>query len=651
MRPAARWRSTLRALAAGAALVVGCDPAAAAPRDGMGWSVTRVDVDVRVDNVEPTMKIRGTLVARLDAESSFGPSFRINGNRSGLAWRSIAASGATEARLNEQRFSATLAHLRFARPFARGDELEVAFEIDLGSAGQQLMARRDIAIASWVHCWYPAARRPGDDDFTAHDLSVPGTTTLRLPAGWIAISDGRLVSREAGEGETVEVWEQGATPVARSFAAGPYRAAEREIDGRRIRIYLLEEHPVTADRLAELLLRTMAAQEARLGTFPFAGYGVVEVPETIDGWTAASQQTFIMAKSNNFDFAHGNVPLWAHEMGHAWWGNTVGTRGPGSKMAGEALAQLGVPIALEALEGREAAVEFLEFSRSGYSPAQCARGYFTLVDDGLDHPLATLGSSSLTGGQTHNLADSKGMWVYWMLWQRLGDELFFGTLRRLIGDFAGRSMSLADVRRAFVDAAPEHDLETFFAQWLDRTGAIEIDATFTASHRTVDLLLEQTGDEPFDFDLVVDLELADGTTQRERVAVSGRETRARFAISALLADAELDPDRLLLMRRAAYGAMPEVAGIAETADWLDPAVYAGAYREAEGQHRFELLDQKGVLRVRTPDLSMRLWPVVATPHRFRGLHGWVTFEVENDRARAVRYEIDGGVTLEATRVE
>ena len=116
-----------------------------------------------------------------------------------------------------------------------------------------------------------------------------------------------------------------------------------------------------------------------------------------------------MAKSDAFEYEHGNVPLWAHEMCHAWWGNTVGTQGPGSKMAGEALAQFGVLTALEAMEGREAVVEFLEFSRSGYSPTQCARGYFGLVDDGNDHPLAKLGNSSLSGGQTHNLVDSKGL--------------------------------------------------------------------------------------------------------------------------------------------------------------------------------------------------------------------------------------------------
>jgi hypothetical protein len=184
-------------------------------------------------------------------------------------------------------------------------------------------------------------------------------------------------------------------------------------------------------------------------------------------------------------------------MGHAWWGNTVPTGGPGAKMVGEALAQLGVLIALEALEGENAAREFREESRSGYNARQCARGYFELVARGDDWPVATLGDSPLDGGTTHELADSKGMWVWHMLRRKLGDEAFFGVLRRLIADFQERELTLDLARAAFIAAAPAQDLETFFAQWLDRRGAPRIDVT----HRVLpsgetEIRLEQAGESP-----------------------------------------------------------------------------------------------------------------------------------------------------------
>lgn len=64
-----------------------------------------------------------------------------------------------------------------------------------------------------------------------------------------------------------------------------------------------------------------------------------------------------------------------------------------------------------------------------------------------------------------------------------------------------------------------------------------------------------------------------------------------------------------------------------------------------------MVEDAGALRVRTPEHSMRLWPAVDTPHRFRGLHGWISFLLENGRAQAISYEVDDGLTLEALRVD
>ena len=221
--------------------------------------------------------------------------------------------------------------------------------------------------------------------------------------------------------------------------------------------------------------------------------------------------------------------------------------------------------------------EFLEFSRSGYSPKQCARGYFTLVAQGQDHALATMGASDLSGGTTHSLADSKGMWVYHMLRRQIGDDLFFATLRGLIDQYGGHDMSLDDVRAAFIKAAPDQDLEHFFAQWLDRTGAPRFDVTWSApvNDRVEIVFAQQNEGEPFVLDIDVDVIFEDGSTQRERIAVRGLETRAVVSTPAAVADVTLDPDRNVLIWRAAYDAPVEVDGkaLAATAPWVDVSVY------------------------------------------------------------------------------
>ena len=76
---------------------------------------------------------------------------------------------------------------------------------------------------------------------------APGTEPRRaavptnLPAGWHAVSNGRLVSStESSEdgGSTVEVWETD-DALSRSFAAGPFRVISKSLNGKSVSLYLL----------------------------------------------------------------------------------------------------------------------------------------------------------------------------------------------------------------------------------------------------------------------------------------------------------------------------------------------------------------------------------------------------------------------------
>jgi aminopeptidase N len=621
--------------------------------------MTRLDLEVRIEKAEPSLVIQGMMTLRLDQETSQGPTLWLNLSESAMKW--IHLRGEEVARVEFDTPDESSEKVRYAAvelkdQVARGEVIALEFMIEKVADSWQLVTRPDVALASWVDAWYPVALVDGDleDAFSANGISIPGITTLNLPGDWIGIADGRLVRREKRGDRTVEVWDLTDNPVARSFAAGAYTSAERTVDDRAIHIYLMDEHILGADRLAELLAQSMAAQEARLGPFPFSGYGVVEVPDDIATWGAASQQTFIMAKGGAFEHEHGNLPLWAHEMCHGWWGNTVGSKGPGQKMAGEALAQFGVLIALEALEGTDAMIEFLEFSRSGYSSKQCARGYFQLVDQGTDHPLATLRDSELSGGLTHNLADSKGMWVYHMLRRRIGDDLFFATLRGLIGEYAGQDMTLDDIRQAFMDAAPESGLDLFFLQWLDRVGAPRIDVSWSKlGDNQVEILLSQKQDSaPFELDLELEIVLEDGSTQRETVQLHGRETGAVLSVPSEISSVVLDPDRDLLIWRDSYIAAPVVNGtvLSATASWVDPAVYAGTYEIEKFGITAEVFSNDRGLWVRIVDDLRQLFPL--EPHRFMMLtEATVDFTVKDEVATGFAAEFPNGTAAEGVRIE
>ena len=147
-----------------------------------------------------------------------------------------------------------------------------------------------------------------------------------------------------------------------------------------------------------------------------------------------------------------------------------------------------------------------------------------------------------------------------MLRRQVGDELFFATLRRLIERHGRGSMTLDDVRAAFRAAAPaEAELERFFSDWLDRTGAPVLDVEWSALENEgaheVELVVRQTG-APFRLVLEVLVESAAGE-RLETVVVDGAETRKRIAAAGVPTGVRVDPQHRLLIWDEGLGERPK----------------------------------------------------------------------------------------------
>jgi aminopeptidase N len=420
-------------------------------------------------------------------------------------------------------------------------------------ASSQLLVGDSIALASWVENWYPTPVT--EDGYTQTAASAPGVTRFHLPKGWRAVSNG------TAEADTWTVTQ----PVARSFATGPFTVARETAGDRVVSMFLLGAAPASAKDQAQTLSRAITAMETRFGPYPYDGYAVAEVPESSVTWAASSEQGFIMARTSMFDAPGGNLPLFAHEAAHSWWGNTVNTTGPGSRMGSEALAQYGAVLAIEALEGKAAVRDFLDFSRRGYNPLQCALGYFHIWREGEDIALGELDD----GPSDHNLSDSKGMWFYHMTRDRLGDAAFFGALHKLLADFSTRPMRVSDIRAAFLAAAPaDSGLAGFLDQWLYRTGVPVLDIDWWSVRRqspsgnvepagAAELRIRQRQPgEPYALALEVRTTLRDSSTVLDTVQVRGREHTFTLELPRRAIDLKVDPSQRVLMWRPKYGPRP-----------------------------------------------------------------------------------------------
>ena len=517
-----------------------------------GWTVTRLDLDVVPFPDTRTVGVEGTMQVRLDGEASHGPTLVINSRK--RLFRFVDLVAPSGARVELDTDIPTLpqsvgACVSFEEPCATGTELELIFVCESEGESAQFEVREEIAFASWVEAWYPV---PFDPERSLSSLlAAPGRTRLHLPEGWDAVTNGVRQAREATDGGVTVSFEV-TQPVARSFAAGPYHSAFHEVDGRQIGVYLLSESSLDVERHARMLSAALAAQEERFGPYPYPSYAIAEVPESVRAFYASSEQGFIMARSSAFSWDHGNLPLWGHEMAHGWWGNLVGGDGPGGIVCNESLAQLSAVIAIETVEGEEAAREFLRFSRPGYSSQQCARGYFQLWRNGTDKPLSQLES----GGWEHTLSDSKGHWMYVMLRRRVGAERFYAGLRGLIDEYGGKRMTLDDLRAYFIALVPEAELELFFEQWLDRTGAPILDVEWKPAEGGLDAVITQTQPgKPYHLELEVAVDGSAGT-DRTNVTLRARQTHVHLTAVGEPSAVRLDPDHQLLIWKPEYGPRP-----------------------------------------------------------------------------------------------
>ena len=533
---------------------------AAGGDDGRDWALTWMDLEVTVIPDEQTVEVSGRVTLELRATQSLGPTLTMNSRAPTMEFVELEPLAGTVADLNDPVPGfpqSRSAKIRRSTPWTQGEELEVDFLItSAGRDAMQLHTSEAIALASWVEAWYPVPLPPLGKRLTAKHGSAPGVTKLNLPADWRALTNGIRIEQQQWPDLASEVWEV-EIPVARSFAAGPFHMVSHEVNERVVEVYRLQEDPDGARLQAESLAQALAAIEQRFGDYPYPSCHLVEVPGALFNWGASSEQGFVMAGTMGFQFG-ANLPLFAHEACHGWWGNLVNTKGSGSKMCSEALAQYGAVIALEALEGDKAVTEFLENSRFGYIPQQCARGYFEIWRTGGDIPLAEMTNEPTS----HNLADSKGHWVYHMLRRRVGDEVFFDTLRGLKERFAGHSMSLEDVREAFLRAAPEAArLEVFFAQWLDRGGApvLEIEAKDPGGEgpRDVEFVIRQRGEAPYELNLDLRITSSQSITNHA-LKLANEEHTVTLPVTGTLEQWELDPECEILMWRPRYGRMPAV---------------------------------------------------------------------------------------------
>ncbi len=375
--------------------------------------------------------------------------------------------------------------------------------------------------------WLPTS--PADEEPPAWRLSV------RVPAPFVAVATGALVTEDREDGYHA-VFSEDRNVELPSLFAGVWEIRERPHGALRLRTYFEPELNPLSDEFLDLTQRSIDADSARIGAYPFTSFSIVSAPLPVGlGFPGL---TYIGRVILPIPFVR-NQSL-AHEILHNWWGNGVRVayeqgnwcEGLTTYMADYAAAEARGPEAARAMR-----LDWL-------------RDYAALPPE-RDAPVSAFRSKVHDASQI--IGYGKVAMIVHMLRAELGEDAFTTGVKGFFAQYRLKDAGWSDLRVVF-EQASGRDLGPFFTQWVERSGAPVLhlsDASVKGDHLAVTLRQDQP---LYALSVPVIVETSTGS-QRHVARLEGPEVRVSLPFTGVLKSVAIDPD-YDLFRRLAPGEAP-----------------------------------------------------------------------------------------------
>ncbi|HMA76270.1 MAG TPA: M1 family aminopeptidase, partial [Candidatus Krumholzibacteriaceae bacterium] len=298
-----------------------------------------------------------------------------------------------------------------------------------------------------------------------------------VPDGWDLVSQGAGVPVENEDGRTIVRWECSKPAEEIYLISAEFYNYSRTSGGVNLMAYLRTRDDNLALKYLDTTERYMKMYSELIGPYPYSKFALVEnFWETGYGMPSF---TLLGEKVIRFPFIlHSSYP---HELLHNWWGNSVYVDFDNGNWC-EGLTVYMADHLIKQQRGLGAEYRCEKLKR-----------YTDYVKSGNDFPLS--GFISRSDAATEAVGYGKGMMIWHMLRQNTGDSLFIEGVRAFYRRSKFRYASYDDIREAF-ESVTDKDLESFFRQWVGRTGAPDlcldgVKARDNAEDYTIEIKLKQ----------------------------------------------------------------------------------------------------------------------------------------------------------------
>ena len=225
----------------------------------------------------------------------------------------------------------------------------------------------------------------------------------------------------------------------------------------------------------------------------------------------------------------------AHELAHQWWGQAVGWKNYHEQWLSEAFAQYFAALYVQKDRGDEAFEDVI---------SQMRRWGMRHSDEGPVSLGYRLGAIEDEPRVFRALVYNKGAMVLHMLRRLIGDDAFFGGLRRYYDEMRFQQAGTDDLIRAF-ETETDRSLEGFFERWIHESDLPEIRFAYRTEARQgeTEVVLEfEQGPKLFEVPVTVTLRYRSGDAHTVIVPVTERLTEVRIPLTGQLRDIDVNND-------------------------------------------------------------------------------------------------------------
>ena len=296
--------------------------------------------------------------------------------------------------------------------------------------------------------WYPRF----NSELMSFDLS------LHLPPGWYGMSQGERLTRDSGPGYVREQWRCDSPQQEIYLVAGQFTEYRQAANGVQALVFLRQPDAALAQQYLDATADYVRLYSELIGPYPYKKFALVEnFWETGYGMPSF---TLLGPKVIRFPFIlHSSYP---HEILHNWWGNGVYVDYDQGNWA-EGLTSYLADHLISEQRGQG-----VDYRRN------TLQKYTDYVRQQQDFPLTAFRSRH--SAVTEAVGYGKTLMLFHMLRLELGDAHFIQGLQTLYRQNRFQVAGFGAVERAF-SAVARQPLTDFFAQWVQRSGAPQLQIT------------------------------------------------------------------------------------------------------------------------------------------------------------------------------